>query len=52
MNPEKKDLYTISWSQSYVVPVDTSFDEALLELQLADSNMSEANELINKIKAM
>lgn len=48
MDNKKQELYKISWTQEYDL---TSLPELMDELALELSGLTEANELINKIKA-
>jgi len=49
MNPEKKDLFQLSWSQSYSMqPLQDSMDE-LFEVMIEASEYTEAKEVLAEI---
>lgn len=47
---DKKDLYTIVWQQTYNDFADQA--DQLFELMVEASDMTDANEVINRIKAL
>jgi hypothetical protein len=52
MNPEKRELYQIVWTQTYPMkPLQDAMDE-LVEFMLETSEFVEANQVIDRIKTM
>ena len=51
MNSEKRELYTIVWTQQFPKSLDEAMDEVNEKL-LETSDFKEANDLINRIKGL